>query len=328
MSGLFSSIIQSNSSFLEESDEVSLCRMKSLSQKSIISWTERREENRGRTLISSLICLFHSCLIKPGCVMNKIDHLEPDVSSRLRLRVSLSLTIRSVGGDVLYWAHYDPAGPTSQTQQKYTFVHFSQTPGHTVLVGVLGGVGGGVFWYERQFSKSDNTNQHNGQQSCLAGGAHWNVDNQQLFTSRLPGQPHSFLLFCRVWSFYYYFKIPCNQFCQTWAGGLSRNKFPLRRAGCMTDPPTAPLCSLAGRGGERGRKYWILTVRENIAIKLNLLSSLINFKYRLDLTSTTSGRCLTPAVRSQYGGSGTLHRHAPLTTPDWTLGPEQDQSSL
>ena len=123
--------------------------------------------------------------------------------------------------------------------------------------------------------------------------AHWNVDNQQLFTSRLPAQPHSFLLFCRVWSFYYYFKIPCNQFCQTWAGGLSRNKFPLRRAGCMTDPPTAPLCSLAGRGGERGRKYWILTVRENIAIKLNLLSSLINFKYRLDLTSTTSGRCLT-----------------------------------
>ena len=96
----------------------------------------------------------------------------------------------------------------------------------------------------------------------------------------------------------------------------------------MTDPPTAPLCSLAGRGGERGRKYWILTVRENIAIKLNLLSSLINFKYRLDLTSTTSGRCLTPAVRSQYGGSGTLHRHAPLTTPDWTLGPEQENKTV
>ena len=208
-------------------------------------------------------------------------------------------------------------GPASQTPQKYTFVHFSQTPG--------GGWGGGAvlwyfwyFWYVRQFSKSDNTNQHNGQQCCLAGGAHWNVDNQQLFTSRLPGQPHSFLLFCRVWSFYYYFKIPCNQFCQTWAGGLSRNKFPLRRAGCMTDPPTAPLCSLAGRGGERGRKYWILTVRENIAIKLNLLSSLINFKYRLDLTSTTSGRCLTPAVSSQSSAVRLdWHTSQSRTTDHW-----------
>ena len=125
--------------------------------------------------------------------------------------------------------------------------------------GGSGGGGGAVpwyfwyFWYVRQFSKSDNTNQHNGQQCGLAGGAHWNVDNQQLFTSRLPGPHHSFLLFCRVWSFYYYFKIPCNQFCQTWAGGRSRNKFPLRLAGCLTDPPTAPLCSLAGRGRGEGR---------------------------------------------------------------------------
>lgn len=74
-----------------------------------------------------------------------------------------------------------------------------------------------------------------------------------------------------------------------------------------------------GGGGERGEgglKYWILTVRENIAIKLNLLSSLINFKYRLDLTSTTSGRCLTVwAVSPQQSDwTGTLHSHAPLTT--------------
>ena len=101
--------------------------------------------------------------------------------------------------------------------------------------------------------------------------------------------------------------------------------------GCVTglDWPTHSTIVFYGSqgGGGRGRegelagglKYWILTVRENIAIKLNLLSSLINFKYRLDLTSTTSGRCLTPAVSSQ---SGTLHSHAPLTTADWTLGPE------
>ena len=110
----------------------------------------------------------------------------------------------------------------------------------------------------------------------------------------------------------------------------------MRRAGCMTDPPTAPLCSLAGRGGERGRKYWILTVRENIAIKLNLLSSLINFKYRLDLTLTTSGRCLTPTVKSQKwqsgstssSGGGTLHSHGTLTTADWTLGPSDHFNSF
>ena len=178
-----------------------------------------------------------------------------------------------------------PLRPSRTDLTPHTKIHIRTLFRHQLTLTSGGGGGGGgesceVFWSAREFSKSDNTNQHNGQQCCLAGGAHWNVDNQQLFTSRLPVPPHSFLLFCRVWSFYYYFKIPCNQLCQTRGCGHSGTKWSW---------PTHWTIVLS-------LKYWILTVRENIAIKLNLLSSLINFKYRLDLTSTTSGRCLTPTL--------------------------------
>ena len=131
MSGLFSSIIQSNSTFLPDTHEVSLCGMKSLSQKSIISWTEGGEV----LSVARSVSLFVAIVPYPGRKCNELNRSSGTwCQFSTESVLSLGLTIRSGGGDVLYWAHYAAAGPASQTPQKYTFVHFSQTPGHTVLL--------------------------------------------------------------------------------------------------------------------------------------------------------------------------------------------------
>ena len=121
MSGLFSSIIQSNSTSLPETHEVSLCGMKSLSQKSIISWTEGGEV----LSVARSVSLFVAIVPYPGRKCNELNRSSGTwCQFSTESVLSLGLTIRSGGGDVLYWAHYDPAGQPHRHHKNthsYTF---------------------------------------------------------------------------------------------------------------------------------------------------------------------------------------------------------------